>query len=566
MQIFPLLSLIALSGSLLIPSKSAKTEDGLITYSADELRNLITLRGREFSPSGDIVMDWSGSGFEFKMKGSSFVKASFVSPSGKIAVKVGDEEVRRIMIRGQAETILAENLDFTKEYTVKVYKDNEAGGALCALSSLTFEDTVALEKTAAKAHKMAYLGASITCGNQIDHEKNISAYGAFPRVLSDHFDADYEAVCISGRGLMEGYNSEKSWGASQENELKDVFFTSSFYRDANKKYDLSSFVPEVFVANVGCNDLGDNIMTHFGTTIDKFLDEVEIFHHKARKAYPNAYILYMYGTYQNRKFEKEYRAKVEALNEEDGLTGFEYMPFLSDGADNHPSYRQHEEIASRLAANIMKKLDWKPVDALRYPSMRYELENAEFIGGDPVINADENINYSSWHFVTGLRPNGNVSDPEDISFNGSNAKLLYQEIEISKAQAGQFEFSVGYSSSAKTDIYLSVDEEEWHKVELPLTPSGIVYESLPITITLSEGYHDIYLSGPLKSVNVLNLDYMEFLPLTPCFTPKEDEGSSSSETPAPSKGGCGGSIASAGIALSLLSLGAVLALKKKREE
>lgn len=508
-------------------------EDEFITYSADELRNMITLRGREFQDAGDIVMDWSGSGFEFTIEGSLVVEASFDSPSGKIAVVVDDGEPQRIFIRGAAKTTLATGLSLGKAHTIKVYKDNEAGGALCALTSLTVEEGAKIGKTKAKTHRFDFVGDSITCGNQIDHDKNISAYGAFPRVLSDMYDADYHCVSVSGRGLMEGYNSEVGWGARQTDELKDLYFTSSFFRDKNKPYDLSRYEPEVIFANVGNNDLGRDIMNLFGTTIDSYLEEVGKFHQKLRAAYPNAYILFTYGAYQNRWYEQEYREYVEALDER---TGFEYLPFYSDGADNHPSYHQHQLFATRIANHLYEKAGLKPVTDLRYKEHRFEAEKCERFGFDTnPINADENINCSDWHYVMNMGSKMPISNPKDISLTGENVKVLYQEIEINAEEEGEFEFTVGYQNpGTEKEAYLCIDEEEWVKFSLPMTGSGVTYESPRVKIHLSKGYYDLYVTGPTSVTNDVRYDYISLEPLTPRLkgeTPAPEEKPPESEKP-----------------------------------
>jgi len=499
------LPLLLLGLCALLPQARLKEE--FATFSADELRNTITLRGREFSTSGDIVMDWSGSGFEFEVQGTSFIDATFVSPAGKIAVTVDGGAANRIYLHGEGKVPLVEHLDPGKKHTVKVYKDNEAGGGLCALKSITVDDGAILGKTPQKRRRFDFMGASITCGNQIDHAKNISAYGAFPRILSDMYDADYHSVCISGRGLMEGYNSESNWAGSNTDQLKDVYFTSSFYRDRNAKYDLSSYVPDVFVANVGDNDLGTAIMSRYGTTIESYLEEVGKFHAKVRALYPNTYILYMYGTYQNRWYSEQYRKYVEAL---DNKTGFEYMPFYSDGADNHPSYEEHRLIATRLANHLFDKAGLKPDTALDFIENRFEAEDCERYGFGAIdpVNAEENINLSEWHGVSNLGALHPVDDPEEIGFNGTALKTLYQEVNVSVGKAGDFELVLGYQNSGATQTcYVNIDEEEWIALELPKTQTGITNLSVHVPVTLSTGIHDVYITGPNTASTSVVYDY-----------------------------------------------------------
>ena len=565
------ISLAALSFSFLSPKKAAEDTR---TYSADELRNLITLRGREFQSSGDIVMDWSGSGFEFIVEGTTFIDASFASASGKIAVEV-DGEASRIFIQGQPTTRLATNLSLGEKHKVRVYKDNEAGGALCALSSLTIENEGKLSKTPTKKRKFDFLGASITCANQIDHAKGISAYGGYARYLSDFFDADFHSTCISGRGLMEGYNSEAGWAGKNTDQLKDVYFTSSFFRDKNKQYDLSSYDPDLIVLNVGDNDLGKNIMAAYNTTIESYLAEVDTFHHKVRKAYPNAYILYMYGTYQNRWYSKEYGDKVAELNEEDGKTGFYYMPFYADGADDHPSEMQHREIAIRLANHLMDELGWETESDLLFPETRYEAEDMDFIGfpaSAQPVNDNEDIHCSEWKAVKGINATKTVENPDDISLQGHNLKVLTTEFTVEKEKAGKMAFTLGYQANDyNSECFVKIDEEgEWKKVSLPKTQATTTWETERVEFNVSSGFHEIFITGPNQLATSDRYDYFELQPLTPRYKAGSSEGGDSSQdsssSPAPSKGGCGSSIVGGSIAASALLLAGGLALAHRRKK
>ena len=564
------LSLLTLPLTIFAPKNAAS--DDTFTLSADELRTMITLRGREFQNSGDIVMDWSGSGFEFEVEGSTFIDASFKSTTGKIAVEIDGGAATRIFLRGESSTRIATNLSLGEKHTVKVYKDNEAGGALCALSSLTLEEGAKLYKTPKKKMKFDFLGASITCANQIDHDKGISAYGGYARQLSDMFDADFHSTCISGRGLMEGYNSESGWAGKNTDQLKEVYFTSSFFRDKTKQYDLKEYDPDLIVLNVGDNDLGKNIMALYNTTIESYLQEVETFHHKVRQAYPRAYILYMYGTYQNRWYSQEYKAKVESLNKEDGLTGFYYMPFLADGADDHPSERQHRQIATRLANHLYEELGWETSTSLQYEDTRFEIEDIDRIGfpaGLNPVNETEDIHASEWKSVRAVNATSVVDDPEDISLVGHNLKIFTTEFNVSKEKAGKHVFSLGYQANDYDQYcYVKIDEEgEWVKVDLPKTQQNTTWESKEAVFDLSSGAHEIFITGPNALASSDRYDYFYLQPLTPMFSPKEEgEGGQGSElTPMPSKGGCASSIVGGSVALSLVFLGGAVYLIKRRK-
>lgn len=486
-------------------------------HSADTLRNEVTLRGRQFQSSGDIVMDWSGSGIEFSLTNASAAKLNCIASSAKLAWTIDDGEVQRANVATGTALLLAQDLDKTKTHTIKIYKDNEAAGGLCAIHSLEVEKGGVVAKLAAKTLKFDFVGASIVCANQIDHDGNISAYGGFARVLSDLFNADFHSTCVSGRGLMEGYNSEESWAASQTNQLQDLYWQNSHFRDAALLYDTTAYTPDVLIANIGDNDLGATIMKTFSTTIDMYVTALKTFHGKLRTAYPNSEIIYMYGTYQNRRFNSEYQAAVNELAATDSKVDYIYMPFYGDGKDTHPSYAQHQMIASRLASLIEKDTAYRAVSALPAVGERYELENAALLGTGATANTDpgSDINYaqlfSEWGYVGGLGAAGgtNITNPSQIKTDGSNVKIMSRGITITKG--GTYALRMGYSTSASNvACYAKVDQEDWQKIDLPSTGGWTtVYESTALNLKLAAGTHTILITGALTSTTWYNADFIE---------------------------------------------------------
>jgi hypothetical protein len=517
---------VALRLSTTDPSQGGGTSEVETTsIDAETFKSTITLRGRNFAKTGSYVMDWSGSGVEFVMSQSSLAKATFNAPSGANVVYVVDGVQRTVTISGSMTLTLAKDLDKSVDHTLKIYKTNEAAGGLCELTALVVEKGGTIAKTPAKPLRFDFLGDSVTCGNQIDHNKNIDAYGAFPRLVSDAFNADYHCTSVSGRGLIEGYNSESGWAASQTNELKDLYWQTDHFRDASVTYDCSTYVPDVMVIGVGNNDLGEDIMTTFGTTISTFTQAVKDFHALLRKQYPTTEIIYWYGAYQNRHYSKEYSACIDELAAGgDSAVHYLYVPKMGSGADNHPDYRQHQQIAAYLENLIEKVTTLKTVSPIETIASRYEAEDAAILGTTTAVKKDGAgiTSFSEWGYVGEMGaasdvPAGLASDPSLIKGDGSDVKILSSTITIPEGKGGLYDFRMAYATSVDgVACYYKVDEGAWTKLSLPSTTGwATVWESDPVSLKLAAGAHTLTWTGALTSSTWVNYDYVDLQFVSP---------------------------------------------------
>ena len=478
---------------------------------AETLKEKALLRGRQFAKDGVIVMDWSASGIDVNVTGTRVVLAVFNSPTGaRITTSVDNERTTMIDIAAanNQKIKLVDNLNPLKTYLIRIYKASEAAGSLCELVSLNLESDATISKPEQKALNFFFLGSSTSCGNQIDIHKNINAYGAFPRVLADAYNAHFDVVSCSGRGLMQGYNSELGWAPSQENQLKHLFEKTSHFRDNENLYDHTLLDYDVIVLSIGHNDLGVNIMQTFGTTIENFTAEVKAFHARVRELYPNAYILYEYGHYVNRRFNAEFSATVTELKTTDPNTGYVYTHLYGAGADSHPSYSQHESIAKELSPQIAEFLGVE--NPLLPTPVRYEAEEASLTGAaTKQSDADLSTPWSNAGYVGDLGPDKAITNPNDILLDGSDVKVL--TFNVNAPVAGRYSFTVGYATQVDTaSAYVNFDNKGWHKLSLYNTTGWkSMQETAFIELNLSAGNHTVTLTGSCELGSWVNYDYIE---------------------------------------------------------
>ena len=484
------------------------------TLQPSEILECTRLRGRYFEKSDGVVIDQSGSGIEFNVKNCDRVEVAFATSNARIAWTVdgGEEHLEQLNENGSIR--VAENLRKDVQHTIKIYKANEAAGGLCEIKYLYLNDYDAeIWPTPEKKYQFEFVGASLTCGNQIDHAKGIDAFGAYPRVVSDYFDADYRCICTSGRGLFQGYNSELNWAASQQNELKDLYWEVSHFRDPSKKYDPKEYEPDVIVFSLGDNDLGENILAVFNNSMTTFVAELDNYYQRVRQAYPDTELIFMYGTYVNRKYSDQYEAKIKEWQQKgDDSVEFLMLNKMGSGADGHPDYAQHKQMAGAIARVIEEKTYCEAVKTIDETALRWEAESCEMApASSSYIHANQ-IDFSDWAYLGNMQNATNVSI-DQVKEDGSTIRVAKKTINLAKS--GYYDFSLGYSTPSSVQIYTKIDNAPWKTLDLPTTGGwATVWDSTKEKVYLEAGNHTIYFTCPNNASYYCNFDYFELLETT----------------------------------------------------
>lgn len=457
--------------------------------------------GRTLTEDTAQSMDYSCSGFQFEFTGKGNIEANFTAQQASKMVVDINGDIHTVTIgAGTSDITLAEGLE-QGAYIVKAYKVTEAAGYLTQLNSIGYYDETATFKATQESQlKFEFVGDSITCGNQINSDSgDEDGYYAFPSVLSRAYGADWSTVSCSGRGLMEGYNSEEGWAASKNNQLKDLFQYQSWFRDNETKYDYS-YQPDVLIMGVGSNDLGEDIMQTFGTTIDDFCDEVKTFASSIREKYPDTYILWNYGTYLNNDYAEEYQAAIESLGDDN--MGFVKYPQMVGGKDGHPNYIQHVRMAKMLSENIAAKLN---VDNPMEKDAHYELEDGVITanGTEAAVKEEEFVSvYSGNKYVA------NMNTTVDHPSNGG-----YVTVPVTAEKAGNYKVTVTYGSTT-TDPVMAVrsNNYEWTKVTGTVGTDWNATRTFETTVYLKAGENTISVTGAINgawaNMDCIDIEYV----------------------------------------------------------
>lgn len=396
------------------------------TKTGVELKDFITYRGRTLDIGESVTFDWSGSGFAFNYDGSGDIVAT-VTTSGsspcRIAVYVDDEDrttndddirVVKSIATGTSKVVLAKNLP-EGHHTIEVVKCTEANGSLAQLDALTYKADGKLSKWKDADYNMLVIGGSVSCGNQIYADGTEDASLSYVANLALAYNMNWNTISCSGRGIIQGYNSEENWAASTKNQLIELNDYTSFFRDKETKWDYTNFTPDVIIVNAGGNDLGDAVMEKFGSTVEDFCNAVIDFNKKLKQQYPDAMICWFYGVYVNRAHKDEFQEAIDSMN--DPSIQLVYTPQMNSGAANHPDVTEHMYVTQIFSERISDYLGIENPLPVYNPNTAPVFEDKEPGQNISVYNDFEGSNREKEITVENAY-NTNLDCVQDINLNG----------------------------------------------------------------------------------------------------------------------------------------------------
>ncbi len=480
----------------------SKQTDAKITKTGIQLKNegLISYRGRNMTNGNAITFDYSGSGFEFTYVGSGTVTANITTTgTEKFALDV-DGTVTYTSFNAKTDNLtLASNLSHGT-HTIKVYKTQEAMSGLAQLNYLEYSGSAALSPISTD-YKFLIIGASSTCGNQMDPDTGAeNGYLAFPSVVSRAFNATWQQISVSGRGCTQGTLGESGWTFSQQYQLAELFTYQSWFRDKSARFNTSSYIPDVIITNFN-NDFGANALAS-GYSVDEVFTHMFDFIKTLRSTYPNAYIVMTYGNYPNYDSNgvytnysiiEKYKSNVQQYKNASGDSkiAFVTFPCLTNGQSGHPSADEHQYMSELVCAQVSSFLGVSnPM-----PQTHFEIENGALKNPG---NSGKVTQITTWaskfsnnSYVEGMNVNlGSTS----IASDGSNVK--YVSVPVTVAKSGTYTVELNYATDGTPDIYIRKSGGQWQKVSLASTSSwATVGQNTSVTLNLSAGSNTIEITG-----------------------------------------------------------------------
>lgn len=363
-------------------SKTYIREDVLSMNSFSPNEKNVKFLGRTEMSGDSLWLAFSGSGAEFKFKGTSAsivfcgddnIDSEDFDSLPRIAVYVNDKLAADKVLSDKKTTVDVFTSEEAKDCVVRVVKLSETGNSTCAIESINVCAYGKINPTEDKLHSIEFIGDSITCGYGVDSDLNHSfsthtedCTKAFAYRTAQILDCDYSLVSKSGHGIISGYSGDgtkQTWGIMPDYYESFGSGSGSFNGKSpdSVKWDFKKHSYDIVVINLGTNDA-----SYTGADEKKREEYTQgyiSFIKRIRKLNPNSKIVCALGIMGDDLYKtiesaaKSYTDETKDENivcyhfdQQDGADGY--------GADWHPSSATHEKAAEKFAEFLKDVMDW----------------------------------------------------------------------------------------------------------------------------------------------------------------------------------------------------------------
>jgi len=306
--------------------------------------------------SGGFTIQWSGSGFEARFRGTTLTASIEDYGQTSLNVEVDGKISRLDLMPGTHMYTL-----FTGpsgDHAIRITRRTSANTVATRIGMVRSDGTV--HPTARPERRMLVIGDSVSSGYGVEGTDQSCTYSratqnhdaAYAALTARAFGADLHSLVIDGAGLVRNYGGAKS---------TITFQIKNTLPDDPRPWPAAAFQPQVVVVYLGTNDFsGGDPEPDFGSTYIRFLGEL-------RSDYPKAQIYAAIGPMLGgpdytaarnsiRAAVKAHRAlgdfKVEVLEFQPPKSGREF------GCDWHPGLDAQKSMAETLQRAIARDLGW----------------------------------------------------------------------------------------------------------------------------------------------------------------------------------------------------------------
>lgn len=334
----------------------------MYSISKDEFLSHIRTINRTSKKDGDLVLEWSASGFELCFSGTNIMlnfEKSEVGLPIYIAYDIDGDE-KTFAITSGKEVLRLTDLENTS-HTLRVIRTTEARlderDARLIVKGATIYGENAAFLTAPESkntRKISFFGDSISCGYGVYGEDEQRPFNTadmdvrkcYAYLTAKELNADYHIVAHSGQGLVCSYNGKHGVTFPEFFE-----FECDHLRD---NFDHSEWDADLVVISIGTNDQ----VAEVNPAIFKEAAAKQI--KRVREAYKRAHIVWLYGI-MGGKYN-------EVLNElyretEDDNFSVLITPHITAKSENrgnawHPSIKGQRIAADLLISHLKETLGW----------------------------------------------------------------------------------------------------------------------------------------------------------------------------------------------------------------
>ena len=339
--------------------------------------------GRTWIVDDVLYLSLSGSGIEFEYEGKgltlTFVGGIRTEQSTKyfcsrMGVYIDGERVIDHMITEKEMTLRIAGSPTKKKSVVRIVKLSECQISLAGIKALDVGEDESVRPTPAKAHKIEFIGDSLTCGFGVDDENPVHLFQtetedvtkSFAYKTAEALDVDYSMFSLSGFGIVSG-------GTTPRKKVKVLIpdyyeFMGTCHGDAfpgqpgieKISWDFSLFQPDAVVINAGTNDY--SYCRTRSELQQEFRDGYTAFLKMVRRNNPAAKIFCIMGMAGAELFPRICEAvqNYVAETKDDNITTLRLSrpPGFKGAAERHPTAAAHTETAGELIPFIRSTMGW----------------------------------------------------------------------------------------------------------------------------------------------------------------------------------------------------------------
>lgn len=357
----------------------------MVDFQADN-EHIKSIGRTEFD--GNIFwMGFSGSGAAFTVTAKK-LEITFAGDSGasgsriegktdlaRVAVYVNGVRIVDQLLRKQLQTVTVLESDTEQTADIVILKLSEAAMSLAGIKNISADTEAVIVPAPVKAHRIEFIGDSITCGYGVDDENMLHHFStatedvtkSYAYKTAQNLNADYSMVSISGYGIISGYTitgNEKIIQKTLPQYYTKFGFSNNTFNNKSAdavSWNFSRFIPEVIIINLGTND--DSYCLGKSDREDDFSSQYVSFLKTVRAYNPDAYIICTLGIMGDRLYPaiEKAAAQYTSFTGDDNISTFHFTPqILSDGyaAAFHPTERTYTKEAAALTTEIKRVLNW----------------------------------------------------------------------------------------------------------------------------------------------------------------------------------------------------------------
>jgi len=328
---------------------------GLSTVTFSEMENdgVVKVLGRADVVGDDLQMDWVNTGFEVKgtLTGSVKVNLSSTRTDSLLNVSVDGKAPTIVHVPNGTSTVtLAKNLS-KGEHTIRVESGTSVRQGTLNAASLQFLGELSANSNEQSRLKIEVLGDSISCGWGLDGDNSMStstlsvaeqvaisnSYYSYAAQTARLLDADLQVVAQCAQTIPAVHG----------------FFPNLNKRSGTPKWDFENNQQDIVIINLGTNDEWQGTgLNNANYTAEKSLANIKALLTDVREAYPDAYIIYVYGM-MRKTYEPQYQQAINEMNDDKAFYVDMTAYKSTDGFDgNHPKRDSHTAVANALASFI----------------------------------------------------------------------------------------------------------------------------------------------------------------------------------------------------------------------